>query len=407
MSQKIKYLIIFALVYFFSPNGLSSLPNLTLNFLLMETLKLTATQLAYFNAITILGWAIKPLWGLISDLFAIFGSKRKSYLILTSLIASFCWLILALSPNYTVWFLLIILTISSFAYAFQDVVTDALMIELGKREKALVQFQSIQWLAVSIAQVITGFAGGLAAEKLRAQTTFGLAFLFPFTIALLTILLLRKTQEEPILKFQEFKQNFKSAILTREFLLINLFLFLWRFSPSFGAPMFYYQVNVLQFSKIFIGTLASLSAIGSALGAMIFSYLTRFIKFKKLLFWSVLLGGIFTFEALIYLLPFVKENLFLAKTIAVIDSIIFGALGMIFFLTMLTFAAQKTDPNLAGSIFAFITSVINLGMMGSSALGGWLYEKIGLAPLIIVSGIFSLAILIFLPFLKVEDEKIT
>jgi predicted MFS family arabinose efflux permease len=110
---------------------------------------------------------------------------------------------------------------------------------------------------------------------------------------------------------------------------------------------------------------------------MIFSYLTRFIKFKKLLFWSVLLGGIFTFEALIYLLPFVKENLFLAKTIAVIDSIIFGALGMIFFLTMLTFAAQKTDPKLAGSIFAFITSVMNLGMMGSSALGGWLYEKIG------------------------------
>ena len=41
--------------------------------------------------------------------------------------------------------------------------------------------------------------------------------------------------------------------------------------------------------------------------------------------------------------------------------------------------------------------------MGSEALGGWLFAKIGLAPLIIVSGITSLAILIFLPFLKVED----
>jgi len=81
---------------------------------------------------------------LISDLFAIFGSKRKSYLILTSLIASFCWLILALSSNYTFWFLLIILTISSFAYAFQDVMTDALMTEIDKKEKALAQFQSIQ-----------------------------------------------------------------------------------------------------------------------------------------------------------------------------------------------------------------------------------------------------------------------
>ncbi|MEM0476545.1 MAG: MFS transporter [Candidatus Aenigmatarchaeota archaeon] len=403
MITKLKYLIIFALVYFFSPNGLSSLPNLTLNFLLKETLKLTATQLAYFSAITILGWALKPLWGLISDLIPIFGSKRKSYLVLTSLLAAFCWLILAFTQNYNVWLLLIILTISSFAYAFQDVVTDALMIEIGKKEKRLAEFQSVQWLAVSIAQIITGFTGGLAAEKLRAQTTFGIAVLFPLIIALIVLILLRKTEEEPVLKFKEFKDNFKSAILTKEFLLVNLFLFFWRFSPSFGAPMFYYQVDVLKFSKFFLGTLASLGAIGSALGAIIFAYLTKKIKFKKLLFWSVFLGGILTFEALIYLTPFIKQNLFLARALAIFDSLLFGILGMIFFLTMLTFAAQKTDPKLAGSIFAFITSIMNVGLMGSSALGGWLYEKIGLAPLIIISGVTSLVILVFLPFLKVEE----
>lgn len=403
MKQKFKYLIIFALVYFFSPNGLSSLPNLTLNFLLKETLKLTATQLAYFSAITILGWAIKPLWGLISDLIPIFGSKRKNYLVLTSLLAGFCWLILSLTQNYSVLLLLIILTISSFAYAFQDVVTDALMIEIGKKEKRLATFQSIQWLAVSIAQVITGFAGGLAAEKLRAQTTFGIAILFPLTVTLIALVLLKKSEEEPVLRFKEFKENFKTAVITKEFLLANLFLFLWRFSPSFGAPMFYYQIDVLNFSKIFLGTLASLGAVGSVLGAISFNYLTKFIKFKKLLFWSVLLGGLLTFWSLIFLTDFIKQNLYLAKILAIIDSLFLGALGMIFFLTMLTFAAQKTDPKLAGSVFAFITSIINIGLMASETLGGWLFAKIGLAPLIIVSGITSLTILIFLPFLKVEE----
>jgi MFS family permease len=142
MTQQWKYIIIFALVYFFSPNGLSSLPNLTINFLLKEQLKLTASQFAYFSAITILGWAIKPLWGLISDSLPLFGSRR-SYLILTSLVASFCWLILALTSDYSVFLLLFILTLSSFAFAFQDVVTDALMIEVGKKENALVQFQSM------------------------------------------------------------------------------------------------------------------------------------------------------------------------------------------------------------------------------------------------------------------------
>jgi len=399
--SKFKYIIIFALVYFFSPNGLSSLPNLSINYLLKDVFKLTATQAAYFSAISILGWAIKPVWGLISDLFPIKGSRRRNYLILVSLIASLCWLILALTQNYNVWLLLLILTFSSFAYAFQDVVTDAYMVEIGKKENKLREFQSVQWMAVSLAQIITGFAGGLAAEKLAYQTTFTIAFFFPLSVALITYFLLRH-EPEAILKFYEFKQVFKSAILNKEFLLITLFLFLWNFSPSFGMPFFYYMVDELKFSKILIGTLGSISAIGSSLGAIIFGTFLKGVNFKKLLIFSILIGGIGTFFSLIYLLDFVKNNQPLAIGLSVFDRIVFGALGMITFLTMLTFAAQKTEALVAGSMFAFLTSIINLGSIGSSFLGGYLYSKIGLGPLIVVSGLASLMILIFVPFLKIE-----
>lgn len=402
IKTKFKYIIVFALVYFFSPNGLSSLPNLSINYLLKNVLQLTATQAAYFGAITILGWAIKPLWGLISDLFPIKNSRRRNYLILTSLLASLLWLTLALTSNYNVWFLLLILTLTSFAFAFQDVVTDALMIELGKKEKALREFQGIQWMAVSIAQIITGFAGGLAAEKLAYQTTFLIAFIFPLITAFIVYLLLRK-EPENILKFQEFKMNFRSAFLNKEFLLITLFLFLWNFSPSYGTPFFYYMVDELKFSKIFIGTLGSLSAIGSALGAIIFTSFLRKVKFKKLLVFSIIIGGLGTFFSLIYLLPVVKNNFYLSAGLSILDRIIFGSLGMIAFLTMLTFAAQKTEALIAGSMFAFLTSVINLGSIGAGFLGGFLYERIGLGPLILVSGLTSLAILIFVPLLKTED----
>jgi len=399
--RKFKYIIIFALVYFLSPNGLSSLPNLSINYLLKDVFKLTATQAAYFGAISILGWAIKPLWGLISDLFPIKGSRRRNYLILTSIITSFCWLILALTQNYNVWLLLLILTFSSFAYAFQDVVADAYMVEIGKRENKLREFQSVQWAAVSLAQIITGFAGGLAAEKLAYQTTFTLAFFFPFSVALITYFLLRH-EPEAILKFYEFKQVFKSAILNKEFLLVTLFLFLWNFSPSYGTPFFYYMVDELKFSKILIGTLGSIAAIGSAIGAMIFGIFLRWVNFKKLLIFSILIGGLGTFFSLIYLLDFVKNNQTLAIVLSIFDRIVFGSLGMIAFLTMLTFAAQKTESLVAGSMFAFLTSIINLGSIGSSFLGGYLYAKIGLGPLIVVSGLTSLMILIFVPFLKIE-----
>jgi MFS family permease len=404
MTNKTRLLIIFALVYFFSPNGLAALPNQPIAYLLKEGLKLTAAQAAYFSAITILGWAIKPLWGFISDTLPLFGSRRRSYLILVSLVAAAGWLVLALTHNYTVGFLLLVLTLSSFAYAFQDVVTDALMIELGKKEKALAEFQSVQWLGVYLAQILVGVAGGWAAANLSSQTTFGIAIFFPLIIALLALLLL-KQEPQAETRFKHFFAAIKTEVFKKEYLLITLFIFLWRFSPSYGTPFFYYQIDQLKFSKIFIGILASLGAIGSTIGALLFKIIAPKIALRKLIIFSVLAGGILTFFSLIYLAPNVKSNLPLAKALAVSEALVLAPIGSIAFLTLLTFAAEKTSTVAAGTMFAFITAVMNLGLMGSDALGGFLYDKIGLAPLIIVSGVTSLLILVFIPFLKTESEN--
>ena len=66
-QQILKLSVVFALIYFFSTNGLASLPGITISFLLKDTLLMTATQAAYFGAIITLGWVIKPIWGIISD----------------------------------------------------------------------------------------------------------------------------------------------------------------------------------------------------------------------------------------------------------------------------------------------------------------------------------------------------
>ena len=104
--------VVFASVYFFSMNGLGALPALAINFLLKDKAGLTPEQMAYFQAVTLIAWVIKPLWGMISDLFPIFGSRRKSYLILTSLFAAGAWLILAfLQDHSAVRMLLILMTL--------------------------------------------------------------------------------------------------------------------------------------------------------------------------------------------------------------------------------------------------------------------------------------------------------
>ena len=67
---------------------MAQLPSITISFLLKNVLGLTATQAAYLGAITLIGWAIKPLWGIISDFFPILGYRRKSYLVVTTLLAA-------------------------------------------------------------------------------------------------------------------------------------------------------------------------------------------------------------------------------------------------------------------------------------------------------------------------------
>lgn len=59
-------------------------------------------------SITTIPWVIKPLWGFISDTFPIFGYRRKSYLIILSLIHSFFWVLAAFyqtNLNLIVFFL--------------------------------------------------------------------------------------------------------------------------------------------------------------------------------------------------------------------------------------------------------------------------------------------------------------
>ena len=60
--------VVFAAVYFFSMNGLGALPGLAINFLLKDKAGLNPSQLAYFQAVTLIAWVIKPLWGISAKL---------------------------------------------------------------------------------------------------------------------------------------------------------------------------------------------------------------------------------------------------------------------------------------------------------------------------------------------------
>lgn len=401
----LKLSAVFALVYFFSPNGLASLPGLTVSFLLKDTLGMTATQAAYFGAVTILGWVVKPLWGIISDALPIFGSRRKSYLLATALLAAAIWFALGQIENYTVRTLLLLFTLSSVMYAFMDVVTDGLMVETGKPLGLTGRFQSVQWTAVYLASVITGFAGGWAAEHWRPQTTFLINAAFPLVILAAIIFFIREERVlETKAQFRQSLASLKQAFSHATLWLLAFFLFFWTFSPSFGTPFFYYSVDMLKFDKIFLGAVSSVSAATAALGAILYGVYSKRFRTRTFVHIAIAIGVVATLFDLTYFLPYIREHLALARWIYLSSAAVLGIVGAATFLVMLNAAALAAPKFAEGTTFATLTSFWNIGLMGSGALGGWLFAKIGLPPLIIVSAVFTAATWLLMPYLKFADD---
>ena len=393
----------FAAIYFFSTNGMASLPGLAVNYLLKDVLKMTASQAAYFGAVTMLGWVIKPLWGMISDALPLFGYRRKSYLILTSLVATAVWFMLGQVENYTIAFLLTVFTLSNFFYAFNDVVCDGLMVQTGKPHNLTGKFQSWQWGAVYAASIITSLTGGWVATNLKNQTIFSINAIFPLMVLAMVLFFVK---EEKVAKNSEHWHtsvvSLKEASRDKTLWFVAFFIFFWNFSPSYGTPFFYYANDVLKFEKMFFGYVGAVGSAVSVLGAMLFSRYSTKVPMKKLIYCSIVIAVITNLSDLIYFTPFILNHLWRAKVMYIITAGTMSILGTFVTLAMMNLAAVICPKYSEGTVFAALMSVWNLGNMGSSAFGGYMFDLVGLKMLIVVSATFTAAAWPLVRFLRLE-----
>ncbi|HOE69407.1 MAG TPA: MFS transporter [Candidatus Omnitrophota bacterium] len=407
ISEWLPLATVFATVYFFSMNGLGALPSLAINFLLKDRIGLTPAQLSYFQAVTLIAWIVKPLWGMISDLCPILGSRRRSYLVLTSLFAAVSWLVLSVAPSYTAGLLLTVMTLITLAYAFQDVVSDGLMVESGQRLDMTGQFQSIQWTAVYIAMIITSFAGGIIADLAKAGSlSYRLIFagtsLFPMLTAVVSAWFVREPAENQPERMAGL--SLRNIFRRKGIWILSFFLFLWNFSPSFGAPFFYYAVDTLKFTGYFLGILQAVAGVGALLGSVLYGFFFARIPLKKFLFAAILLGVAATLSYYIYFAPGLIAIPGLLKGLALTLNFLLGMASSVIFLALLNLAAKASPRFAGGTVFALLMSFYNLGQMGSSALGGFLLPLVGLQPLIAISAAVSLLVLFLLPYLPVPGD---
>lgn len=387
--------VLFAVVYF--SQGMYGLPDQAISIRFKDQ-GLTADLVANFFLLASIPWFIKPLYGLISDFLPLFGRRRKSYLLLTSALACTAGLTAGLSAHHSYWWLALLYTTMGFGLAFNDVLTDALMVEKGKPIGLTGAFQSVQWAAVTCASILVGLLGGHFAEHRDLHAAFTVAALFPLTVLLMAVFLVR---EEPAGKEgAEFLRTWaalRAGLGERSVWLVAGFIFLFNFSPSFGPAFLYYQTDVLGFSQQYIGVLGSVGSASSVAGALLYAPLSRSMPLRRLINIAIGLSAATTLAYLLYR----------GQASALVIHIVWGATGMLTTLAFLDLAAKACPQRAEATFFALLMSVFNLGTQASQNVGAHLYTAFGEGSpaylrLVVISTVATAAVWLLVPLVHVE-----
>jgi MFS family permease len=388
--------VLFAIVYF--AQGMYTLPDQTITIAFKDQ-GLTADQVASFFLLASIPWFIKPVYGLVSDFVPLFGRHRKSYLLLTSSLACLMGLAAGLSAEYTYWRLAILYAAMGFGLAFTDVLTDALMVENGKPRGLTGAFQSVQWAAVTCASVLVGILGGDLAEHRNLHAAFLVAAGFPLVIVLMTMFFVHDAPAKlDAAAFRETWAAVRVGLGQPPVWLVAGFIFLFNFSPSFGPAFLYYETDVLGFSQQYIGTLGSVAAVASVMGALLYAPLSRRMPLRRLINIAIGLSVVTTFAYLLYRGPYS----------ALLIQLLSGCTGMITQLAMLDLAAKACPARVEATFFALLMSVFNIGTQLSQNVGAYLYTVMGAGAaaytwLVLISTLTTAAIWLLVPLVRIES----
>lgn len=419
-------------------------------------LKLDFIELGLLGAIPIVAWSMKPIYGFITDLVPIYGYRRKIYLHIMPLVTMASWLVIW-KFGYSFETFAIPLLTANIGLGFTDVICDGLVVENSTKD-TVGKYQTLCWGSLSIGAIVSSFFSGFLIQ--REIFSIREMFLITAFVPLITFALsftIKEIKNSHNFDSQDFKVNKNYIYLAIVALLATiylvspfnqidrsisslliiftwlawvgiyfrhlvhgkatssaifyaaLFLFLWRFTPSFGAPWEDFYINQLHIDPEKYGFFGIISYLGWFLGSMIYiRYLDKF-NLKKLLTWTVILSGIVSFSQLLIATPSLGENIgnwnivkyfsliittpiyllaygseFIKESLGqypIINlefslNIFLGILYMVSFLPLQKLAALSTPKNFEGTNFAIMASVMNLGLMFGQVSGGMIYERI-------------------------------
>jgi len=438
--------------------GASGIAGVAALYFQKDTLRLTPADAAGIGFWLGLPWSMKMIVGVASDAFPILGSRRKAYLILGTLCSLVGYALVAWSvttrDGYLAAMLLVVI-----GFMIQDVVADALSVEVARSDDEVAQVQTLGRVALLVGTISVGYASGVAAAALGPRPVFAIAAALPVVVAVAALFIrvppraavppAAAPADGPLeggrtrlvlgvgLAYAAFSVGLElldipftqeivlavSAVLivvllrqiglSRAVAISAFVIFLFRAVPGVGQGYSYWAIDHLGFDQQFLGLLAQVSSVLSLAGLLVFRKTITRRPVSFTIFWVTIAGFLLSLPT-IGLFYGVNEWFGLSpRAFAFIDTTISAPLGQLAMVPMLVLIAKSAPEGAEATMFAVMASLMNLALSASelgtrylnTAFAVTQQDYAGLGRLMILASLIGLVPVLALPLLRREEAR--
>lgn len=437
------------LVYFCY--GASTVTGIADLFFQKETLKLAPAEVAGIGFWVMLPWSMKMIVGVAADVRPLFGSRRAAWLALGALATLAGYIGLATAVEGKTGYLLASLLIAV-GFMIQDVIADALCVELADNEAEIAQIQTLGRVALFAGIISVGYLSGVLAETVGPRAVFALASVLPLAVIVALPLAPARPPAPPAtaggaavlgggkarliaiaglgyaalgIALKALEVPFAPEIVLAVSLLLLAFLlqrvgisrevaiaaaviFLFRVTPDVGQGYSYWAIDGLGFDQKFLGSLAQVSSLLGLAGLLVFRRQIVSRPVSQTLLWVTLIGSVLYLPNIGLFYGLHDWLGISARTLALIDTGISAPLGQLTMVPMLILAARAAPKGAEATMLAIMASLMNLALSASQLFTGYLNDFFAvtredfshLGQLMIAVGAIGLLPLLALPWLR-------
>ncbi len=352
--------------------------------LLKNSLHVSRESSAAFVFWTMLPWYFKPLVGIVQDSCALFGSRRRSYMLVGSVLATVAWLVLDVTPHEYHALLVVCIAINS-AMVVASTAVGGYMVEIARASASSGRLTSVRNVVEQTTNIIFGVSSGYLA---------GLDFSWTgITCAALTFLLVPVAiwgLVEPRAPAQRGTQYFAAARGTllriskaRALWTAATIAFVFYFAPGIQTAEFYAQQNDLHLTTQQQGTLVSMAGLFGVIAALMYGALAaKRFRLQTLLLGCIIIGASGQAAYFFY---------YSYAGARVIDSYS-GFSFTLAEVAIMHLAVRATPAGCEALGFALMMAVRNFGLFGGDWLGATLQDHFHLTfhILAVTNGALSL-----------------